>query len=527
VSTTTWPARSDTESAGSRDVARRPWWVWGAPFAALFGVLVARNTFLFSTRLYEQGDSGANSILIAQALRFRLLVGNYSRQGFNHPGPAYMYIQASGQWLAHDVLHLVPTPWNGQLLAIFALDSAFGALAVGIVYGWSRSVRGAAAAFIVVVGFAAAHPEVFNSGWMPFLYVVPFFVFLLAAASVAARQARDLWVLALSGWLLIHGHACFLFIVPVITAAAAVIALWPYRRHPLAAAHAFVRGHRAAWIPAVVISAVFILPIALNLILHWPGNFGKYFSYSNSSKAGGHTAGQIAQYALWYWSSHSAATGVLVLVVLLAAALAVPLLVARDSLRRYLRAVVAMAGVASVAFLAYVALGIDHLSAMYIGYFYWSVPFALLMVIAVGLATAGGRVPRAAALAVVAAAGVLIAFAVLGNLRTDGHDNNPQLPGAVAALAALSHGKPIVIEAQGAAWVETPGFLVQAERTGVRACVDQPGKAYLVTSQFICTAGDLSSGVRYQFLGANPPAGTRVILRFGTPMFGYAKVIAG
>ena len=97
-------------------------------------------------RLYEQGDGGANSILIAQAKHFTLLIGNYSREGFNHPGPAYMYVQAAGQWLFFYALHLVPTAWNAHVLAVFVLNSAFVAMVTGMVYGWTRSLRGAGVA---------------------------------------------------------------------------------------------------------------------------------------------------------------------------------------------------------------------------------------------------------------------------------------------------------------------------------------------------------------------------------------------
>jgi hypothetical protein len=193
LGTTTWTRSPGVEFVkGGRTALRRPWWIWGIPFASLFCVLVARNAFLFSTRLYEQGDSGDDSILIEQALRFRLLVGNYSREGFNHPGPAYMYIQAFGEWVAYRLLHVVPTPWNGQLLAVLALNSAFAALTVGIVYGWTHSVRGAVAAFVVILGFATVHPPVFTSGWMPDLYIMPFFVFLLAAASASWNRGRGI-----------------------------------------------------------------------------------------------------------------------------------------------------------------------------------------------------------------------------------------------------------------------------------------------------------------------------------------------
>src|SRR5688572_15737110 len=98
--------------------------VWSAVFAAVFGMLLARNRFLFSTPIHELGDSGANSIIVNQAKHFSLLVGNYSRLGFSHPGPGFIYVQAAGEWLFHDVLALVPTPWNGQLIALYALNSA-------------------------------------------------------------------------------------------------------------------------------------------------------------------------------------------------------------------------------------------------------------------------------------------------------------------------------------------------------------------------------------------------------------------
>src|SRR5580704_2423806 len=127
-----------------RTAERRPWWIWAAPFALVLAVLVVRSRFLFTASFYEQGDAGANSILIQQAMHGTLLIGNYSREGFNHPGPAYMYAQAAGQWLFFYALHLVPTAWNAHVLAVFALNSAFVAMVTGVVYGWTRSLRGTA-----------------------------------------------------------------------------------------------------------------------------------------------------------------------------------------------------------------------------------------------------------------------------------------------------------------------------------------------------------------------------------------------
>ena len=50
-----------------------------------------------------------------------------------------------------------------------------------------------------------------------------------------------------------------------------------------------------------MISAMGALPIVVNLTLHWPGELGKYLSYSSSTAAGGHSLSQDLHYVPWYW----------------------------------------------------------------------------------------------------------------------------------------------------------------------------------------------------------------------------------
>ena len=100
-------------------------WSWPVAFSAILAILLTRGGFLFTTPLHESGDSAANSILVRQAEHFTLLHGNYSREGYFHPGPAYIYILAAGQAFFHGLLHAVPTPWNGQLIAVAIGNSAW------------------------------------------------------------------------------------------------------------------------------------------------------------------------------------------------------------------------------------------------------------------------------------------------------------------------------------------------------------------------------------------------------------------
>jgi hypothetical protein len=551
-------AAVDGATAGDAAERRRPWWVWVVPFVVTCAVLVARNAFLFRRSYYEASDMGANSILIEQARGFRLLVGDYSRLGFNHPGPAYLYVQAWGESLFYDALHVVPTPWNGQVLAVYVLNSALVALAVVVIYGWTRSVAGAAACLAAFAGFAAIHPMILSSDWMSYLYVVTYTLFVIAAASVAAGRGRqDAPIAVLAGWFLLHGHAAYLVFVPLLTVAALACALWPARRALLRssprswgrAARDSVAAHRAAWGAVAVISAVFALPIVINLVLHWPGDFVQYFSYGSAAKSGSRSAGAVIRYVLWFWWPTATApasrvvAGIPVLGYVIAAALA--WWCGAGPVRRFLLVLLGLNLVSSVAFTAYTAVGVDKLTrnGHYIGYFYWSAPLITLLVVAVALAqglagTVAPRiavpriaVPRTAAKVVITVAAVAIAvaavavFAAVPLSRTSTVYSDPgapwmsppstdaAIPGAVAALAARSGGKTLLLGNDHDAWEDLTGFLVQAERTGVRACVTDPARSFLVSSQFICTPAQLASGARYYLHSTEVPEHGTVLAR--------------
>jgi hypothetical protein len=521
-------AQSTARHGGCAAVSRRPWWVWAVPFAVVASVLLARNSFIFYTPLYEDADMGANSILIEQARRFSLLVGNYSREQFNHPGPAYLYVQSWGESLFWAALRLVPTAWNGQLIAVYALNALFAALVVGTGYGWIRSVRGASAVFAVVLLFGAVHPAMFSSDWMPYMYVPTYFCFLVAAASVAAGRVQDAWIAALSGWFLIHGHVCFLFFVPFLSLGVVAALGWPRRRSLGSSLRRFLGGQRRVWVPVVAISVLFLIPIVAELALHWPGNFGKYFSYGLSSQAGGHGTGQVLSYTLWFWWQGRLAWAVPL--VLYPAAIVMTRLVPAGSARRFCVWLLVFDALSTLAFVIYAAIGINNLTQHYIGYFYWSAPVISVLVIAVGvvetLSSRAALARRAGiAFAVAGAVAACAAFAVAPQTRlstehTDpndlstGPDTDQGLPGGVARLAALSAGRPIVLQIAPGAWPEVTGILVQAERTGVTACVASSYWEFMVTSQFICTPAELSEGVSYRvYQPGQVPLGRTVLVR--------------
>jgi len=444
-------------------------------FSALFGMLVLRNRFLFGTPIHELGDTGANSILVNQAKHFELLVGNYSRQGFNHPGPAYFYIQAWGEWLFHDALHLVPTPWNGQVIALYALNAALFATVTLIIARWTGSWAVAGFALLVMVALICYTPQIINNAWMPYVYVPSFLLFLVACASVATGKGEHLWAVALAGGLLVNGHAVFLLFVPV-TAAAAI---WRHLR-----ANPFVRRD---WMVALAVLVPFLIPMVLNTIWHWPGEFGKYFGYGSSEHAGRRSLFRSMAYVYWYWWPTK-----IVWLALLGAPIVIAVIYAASRIREpFVRSGLVLGGLVTALLLFYAFAGIDHLGDPYMGFFYWGVPLFTVASFAIALRSRLERVHAAVPLAA-----VMLLMLVVPGFRTITNDDEPSVPATLAALRSFSAGRPIVLEiADDDIGPELPGLLGWARRDGMRACVRDERWSFMTTAEFICTASDLATGV--------------------------------
>jgi hypothetical protein len=537
---------------------RRPWWVWVTPFAVMLTVLLVRNAFLFSTPEYESSDMGANSILIEQARRFTLVVGNYSREGFNHPGPAFLYVESWGEQIFWAMLRVVPTAWNGQLIGLYILNAGFAACVVAVTYGWIGSVRGALAAAAVLALFGVVHPAVFNSDWMPYVYVPAFLTFVVSLASVFAGRTGDAWILALSGWFLIHGHAAFLFIVPTTVAIPVFVRSWLKMRTALNSAPASegqdhggdtrefwreIIARRRTWLPVVIISAVFALPLILQWELIGPGNFKAYLAYQSSGRTGTHSVAQVTDYVLWFWWPHANAWAAPLLLAAVAGGLT--LLLPAGSARRFCWSLLIFDALSCAAVAVYVLVGVDEINQYYICYFSWSnaVVVVLVIVIAVAelIASVRSRKAGLAGLAVTAAAALvaLCAFAAapattLTTVYVDpenpsaGYNADAMLPSGVAEMGARADGRVIVLTFPHLGWTTVTGILVQGERSGVRACVADRYWKFMMTSQFICTPAQLADGYRMAVYPTGmQPRGVQAVAQFQGAIATQGTSVAG
>lgn len=469
--------------------------VFFGTFVVLFSGLLFRNRWVFSRHVTEYGDEALNSLLVRKALRFHLLVGNYSRVGFHHPGPAFMDNQAIGQGLFYDLLHLVPAPFNGQLVAVMAMNCLMLAAVVRIVWRHTGSLACALLAAVVpytYLAFPVAGGDPIASTWMPDQYLVPVLLLIFSAAAVSTGRLTELPYLAFSCLYLWHGHVSFLLIATAIAATAVAL---PAVRRVVSGSWSWSFERRPALIAAGWV-LLFALPLVLNLALHWPGEFGKYLHYSQSPQAGHHSLSQAVHYMASYWSTGS--HPFLELPVVYLAALCCAITFPDTATRRFFTGAVVAGAMASLMLVYYATDGIDDLSASYIGMWSMMVVPALLLVIACRLWTLFRRIPTVLPRVVIvgaAVAALVVAMTAphLENLYTPGRST----PQAFKSLQTVAGGRTIMIDVGADIGPDVPGIVLQAARQGDRACVTDPAMALFLTSDYICTDADRASGTLF------------------------------
>lgn len=487
--------------------------------AAVAGGILVRNTALFSRPIYEYGDEAANSILVTRALHLSLLVGNYSRLRFNHPGPAFLYVQAVGQAALSSVLHAVPAPYNGQVVAAIVLNALLLALTADVVR--RRLGLAAGIAFLLVCLLVTSHRLLWAFTWMPYMYAAPFLLMLVAAASVAGGDLADLPLFVLSGGLLVHGHVAFVPIMVVTSLATVAAHIVQRRRNGERLRAEANRQRRSLWASAAI-AGVFALPMVVELVRHWPGPWGQYWNYSRRHATHRHGAMAVLRFAGRYWSQAPWETALFAAAAVAAIALAVT---EKDrGRRRFLVMLLAGCALQTLLFAGFVAAGVDSLGSVdaYLGFFYYVVPAAVVA------AAAAALVPRLEALGhqkVGAVAGAALAAAAAVFLwRSPSfaatYPGDPGLPAVAATVAQARPGphadvvvKLATTEPAADGWPDVTGLMVAASRDGYHVCVADGWWSFMMTPQYICTAAQEKGALTVEVLPGswNVPPGWREV----------------
>jgi hypothetical protein len=252
--------------------------------SALLAVLALLAIVEFARQtppIVTDSDFAVTELYTELATRGRLLIGPYSRFGWNHPGPIYFYLQAplyaaSGHRAA--ALYAVPVAINLAAIATLAWVVA-------------RTNRGPLLLFVILacVIFAWRAPRLLASPWTAHVPVMPALAFMVLCAGVAGGRPRLLPLALGFGSFITQTHVGFL----PLAAALSVIAI---------AAIALDKRERAQSLfilsaSACVLLALWSLPVS-EALSHAGGNLAAVWRFFVTGSGAGHSV----QEALANWS---------------------------------------------------------------------------------------------------------------------------------------------------------------------------------------------------------------------------------
>jgi hypothetical protein len=270
-----------------------------AGLLVLFGLVVILSPDLFRAPIVPNGDEAANSLRVFKARSFEQLLGNFSRWQFQHPGPAYFYFLAGGEFLFHDLLRLTPAPFNAQILSAMMLNLVCAAGALAIFRRHFRSpVFPALAALTLALVTYAVNSSLPNlmlvSIWPPAWLLANFLFFLAAASAVGVGDLAVLPALAAGGALLAQGHASQAPFVVLISAGACAAGFW--RNRGEGDWRRLLRVNLTRVLISVAVIAVLSAPIVMEIRKHDPDNVDAILHYVRSSRRHFNTVPQAVKF---------------------------------------------------------------------------------------------------------------------------------------------------------------------------------------------------------------------------------------
>lgn len=508
------------------------YWAYALLFVLIAAALTVAEWNLIRAVHTESGDFAANTLLIQDAKRLHLIHGNYSRIGFYHPGPAFLYELAFGELVFWDWLHIVGSPFSGQIVGGILHNAAW----LTVIFALARRLSGSLAPALLFTAILVLipvinEPAISNGIWPPHLYFFPYAAMVLAIAPLVHGRVDTLKTLAVASGLLINGHAAFIPMlgVTLIVVLAANFYLSRHDRAMRVLSRDWLARNRRTLLIALFILFLFFVPLMIATITEWPGPVWDYIRFGRANK--GNTIAQAFKYVMVYWGKGWVRAAEL----LAALALTVALVrsrrrtaghnavansaaagnaddAARDEFMRNGRAFGIACIAATLAALYYAKSGVDLLDHVYIELFYYSVPamcIALLVLIVCRLLAPQVRGAVAVVLAL-AAFGGSWHWVRQGPSYTYLYDH----PG-VAILYDYLHAQPgtgrivLDLEQKAETWGELWGSILSLQAYAVRQHVDLVciNEAWHIsnTARAKCTPEEVAHNRRYDVHGPDAP----------------------
>ena len=255
---TTSEIRSDS---GPQSIGPATWGLIGVTLIPVFVELLRVFAGLGSA-FHAVSDNALNELVVRDIGRYPVLLGPYSRSLWSHPGPLFYYVAV--------IPYRVFGANSSAMLGVALLINGF---AIGGMIAIARRWGGTPLAVPVgiVCGALVVHLPTgsLENPWNPYVTVLPFGLFLLAAWAATCGDGIALGIAAFSGSFCVQTHLAYAPVVLVVLA-------WSALR--LIRDRSSVSPRALKW--ATIILAVVWFPPLLEQLVRSPGNIrsiGHYF----------------------------------------------------------------------------------------------------------------------------------------------------------------------------------------------------------------------------------------------------------
>lgn len=236
------------------------------------------KNIVFTSAIFETGDFASNALKIGKAKYLSELYGNYSRWGFQHPGPAFFYVYAIGEYLFFDT-GLLASPHQAHIFSGIFLQTFFFSVAIIVLTKHAGKFSYLLIATPILIFHLYLVRGSFASIWPPNVLLCPIFLLIISSAAVFIGHGHYLVFSTLTACFLIHGHVAqplFVFPIYVISYIGLFINLkrgdYPW--------YAKTFGHfKKTHMVSFVIIVIFISPILLDMIKGHSSNFSRILGH--------------------------------------------------------------------------------------------------------------------------------------------------------------------------------------------------------------------------------------------------------
>ena len=252
---------------------------------ACLAVAYFNAKLLFVDFTLPTADPASNDILVTDAKHFALFHGHYSRVSFYHPGPFYFQWMALFEWLFVDVFHVFISPQAAHHFSMVFLHILSFALYLRLWLLWSGSIMIGTAALLITnaVPSAIIGVNYVVSNWPGHFYPESSLMVVTGFIGMATRGPSWLPLFVFGLAQLIHGHASFVGLVPIMMLTAVAVA-WVGGRLPnqiwrVDNIATYVKSYPVPFMLSAAIAVLFAMPMVIHTIVAWPGEFPKYFGF--------------------------------------------------------------------------------------------------------------------------------------------------------------------------------------------------------------------------------------------------------